>query len=569
MRRMTTLDASVVRRFADRAAAALGEAREEIDDLNVYPVPDGDTGTNLYLTMVAARDALVEAVDAGQSTSGSLQAFATGALLGARGNSGVILSQLIGGMVARIRASRRGERPAVVFAQGLQQATDASYVAVGTPVEGTILSVARAASETALAVAVHPGHDLAQVVTRAAEAARRALAATPDQLPVLREAGVVDAGGRGLCVLLDVAEAVLTGRPGLTYRPERRTPPAAPPPSPTSGSPAYEVMYLLDADDDRVPALRERLGSLGDSLVVVGGAGLWNVHVHVDDAGAAIEAGIESGRPHRVRITHLADQAAARHRPATSGRAVVAVAAGPGLEATFRAAGAVVVPAVVGERPSVGRILEAIRATGAAEVVVLPNDPDTRRAAELAAATAEQDGRVSVAVIPTDAQVQGLAALAVHDADRPFEHDVRDMAATARHARHGAVTVAARRAITSAGPCEPGDVLGVVEGDFTILGDDLFAVAVEVVERLVGAGGDLVTLVGGAAQEPAQETAQEADREVARRTDDEPAQAAKGETTGPDLAARVAAEIERRHPLVDVVVYDGGQQRYPLLMSVE
>jgi dihydroxyacetone kinase-like predicted kinase len=298
-------------------------------------------------------------------------------------------------------------------------------------------------------------------------------------------------------------------------------------------------MYLLDADDDRVPTLKKTLGGLGDSLVVVGGDGLWNVHVHVDDVGAAVEAGIAAGRPHRIRVTHFAEQVArARQRRTTrGGRQVVAVAAGPGLEKLFEGAGATVVMGGPGNRPSTGMILDAIHSSGAQEVIVLPNDADSVRAAQAAARTAEGDEGIRVAVIPTEAQVQGLAALAVHEPGRPFDQDVLEMTATARHARHGAVTIAARQAMTMAGPCEPGDVLGVVAGDFAVVGSDLDTVAADVVERLLGGGGELVTIVAG--------------------------------DGGQELARRTARGVEERHPHVDVMVYDGGQQRYPLLMSVE
>jgi dihydroxyacetone kinase-like predicted kinase len=299
-------------------------------------------------------------------------------------------------------------------------------------------------------------------------------------------------------------------------------------------------MYLLDAEDDRIPELKQALAPLGDSLVVVGGDGLFNVHVHVHDVGAAIEAGIRAGRPYRVRVTHFAEQAAqARQQTAERrGRRIVAVAAGPGLAALFAEAGAVVVEGAPGRRPSTGQILEAITTCGAEEVVVLPNDPDSVRAAEVAARTAESDEKLAVAVIPTRAQVQGLAALAVHEPARTFQQDVLEMTATARAARHGAVTVAARRAMTMAGPCEPGDVLGVVEADFAVIGDDLYAVATEVLDRLLGGGGELVTLVTG-----------------------------EGDHDG--LARRCAAHVEKHHLHADVVVYDGGQERYPLLISVE
>ena len=311
----------------------------------------------------------------------------------------------------------------------------------------------------------------------------------------------------------------------------------------TEDGPGYEVMYLLDVapalEDEAIVVLRATLAGLGDSLVVVGGDGLWNVHVHVDDVGAAIEAGITAGRPYRIRVTHFAEQVA-EHRQKLStrtGRKVVAVAAGPGLTALFESAGAVVVAGGPGQRPSTGQLLEAITGCGAAEVVVLPNDGDTVRAAEIAARTAEAEHAVSVEVIPTQAQVQGLAAISVHEPGRTFDADVREMTATARHARHGAVTVAARRAITMAGPCEPGDALGVIAGDFAVVGSDLDTVATDVVERLLAGGGELVTIVSG--------------------------------EDGVELAERLAAHVEEHHPHVDVAVHEGGQPRYPLLVSVE
>jgi uncharacterized protein len=538
------IELAVVRRFVDVAVDALAGAREEIDALNVYPVPDGDTGTNMYLTVSAARDAISEAL-AGDPDAGldaALTALRRGALLGARGNSGVILSQMLGAIATRIARARPGERNATVMAEALHEATDASYAAVGTPVEGTMLTVARAASDAAVRRADEAGTRARDVFTAAAEAAREALKHTPEQLEQLRAAGVVDAGGRGLCVVLDAAETVLTGRRRVEPRQTLGTP--AIPVTPVADAlradgPSYEVMYLLDSDDDRVQSLKAALASLGDSLVIVGGEGLWNVHVHVDDVGAAIEAGIAAGRPHRVRVTHFAEQvAAAGHRlHERTGRRIVAVAAGPGLAGLFGDAGAVVIEAGPGRRPSTGMLLAAIEECHAAEVVILPNDPDSVRAAQIAARTAEEDHGVRVAVIPTEAQVQGLAALAVHEPARTFDADVLEMTATASHTRHGAVTVAVKQAMTMAGPCEPGDVLGVVAGDFAVVGSDLRAVAIEILERLLGGGGELVTLVSGAGSE--------------------------------GLAEHCEAYLQQHHAVVDVVVYDGGQDRYPLLMSVE
>ncbi len=549
---------SAVLRFVDIAVDALAGAREEVDALNVYPVPDGDTGTNMYLTVVAARDAIRTALgehadhpdDAG-AADGPLAALARGALLGARGNSGVILSEMLGAAARRIAAARPDERNAIVMAEALQEASSASYAAVGEPVEGTMLTVMRAAAEAGTTTATDPEARTSDVLTAAAAAAREALGHTPEQLEVLAQAGVVDAGGRGVSVILDAAETVLTGR-----RPIPVTAPLGSHVIPvphvehasdelSADGPAYEVMYLLDTDDDRAPRLREQLGELGDSVVVVGRDGLWNVHVHTDDVGAAIELGLGIGRPHRIRVTHFAEQiaaqTAAQEQPAPlAGRRVVAVAAGPGLAELFEEAGAEVVRGGPGRRPSTGELLEAITACGAREVVVLPNDEPTIRAALAAASTAEADHGnrgLRVAVIPTHTQVQGLAAVAVHEPGRAFDQDVTEMTATARHVRHGAVTIAARQAMTMAGPCEPGDALGVIAGDFAVVGDDLGSVALVVLDRLLAAGGELVTIVSG--------------------------------VDGEGLAERASAWVEEFHPHVDVVVYDGGQERYPLLMSVE
>jgi hypothetical protein len=219
------------------------------------------------------------------------------------------------------------------------------------------------------------------------------------------------------------------------------------------------------------------------------------------------------------------------------GRKVVMVAAGDGLADLFREAGAVVVPGGPGRRPSTGQLLDALVESGAAEVVLLPNDRDSIPVSEAAAQTAREELGIRVAVIPTNAQIQGLAALAVHEPGRTFEQDILEMTAAARHARSGAVTVAVKQAMTTAGPCEPGDVLGAIEGDFVVVGADLFTVATEVLERLLGGGGELVTVVAGA--------------------------------EGRELADRCAAHLAGAHPTVDVVVYDGGQDRYPLLVGVE
>ncbi len=555
---LEAIDGSAVRAWSAAALAGLAAAREEIDSLNVYPVPDGDTGTNLYLTVEAAHQALAElAPDADLPTT--VAALARAALLGARGNSGVILSQLLRGIAANLHRPEVAD--AVVFAEALERAVELGYTAVSRPVEGTMLTVARAAAEAAVAAVGPPPSDqhsswpaLARAVVAAADAARVALARTPDQLDVLRRAGVVDAGGRGLCVLFDALVAVVTGvSPAVPPAHPRGHEDARGPDAGPAGlaglgghAPAYEVMYLLDAADSAIPELRRALDRLGDSTVVVGGEGLWNVHVHVDDVVAAVEAGLAAGRPHRVRVTHFADESA--HGPGegegTTGagarvrrRAVVSVVAGAGLADLVVSTGAAAVRGGPGRRVSAAELLEGMCSTGAREVIVLPNDADSLGVAEVAARQGRKQG-LRVAVVPSIATVQGLAALAVHDAARRFDDDVVQMTAAAGHCRHGGVTIAAKHAWTVAGQCRPGDVLGIIEGDFAIIGDDLARVACEVVDRMLAAGGELVTLVTGADADPA-------------------------------LANVVVAHLATRRPDVEVAVHEGGQPRYPLLIGIE
>lgn len=547
---MQTLDAVAARRWAVTALGALGEAREEIDALNVFPVPDGDTGTNMYLTLEAAVTAAATVPD-DAPVARLADAFARGALLGARGNSGVIGAQLLRGWADTL--GEYTQLSAASAVEGFRRADAQAWLAVNDPVEGTILSVSRAA---ALAAAgAEP--TLKAVVAAAADAAQRALALTPTQLPALARAGVVDAGGRGLVVLIDsLAELVLGASRRRPARGHRH--PARPAVDLTSchdladstSGPSYEVMFLLDtpetsdtadatrpADRSVIGPLRARLAQLGDSLVVVGGAGLWQVHVHVHDPGAAIEAALEFGRPHRIRVAHFSEHGRLGRAHPLGGAALVACAAGPGLAELFASAGAVVVAGGPGRRPSTAQLLDAVRRTRAGSVALLPNDGDTLNVAQAAAAAARADG-IRVTVVPTRAQVQGLAAAAVHDPGRSFDDDVVAMSSAAGAARDGAVTVAARDGLTSAGECKVGDALGVVDGDFAVVGSDLQAVAIEVVRRLLSGGGELVTLVVGAG-------------------DHEP------------LARAVTVQLRAGHRHVEVSVLNGGQPRYPLLIGVE
>jgi len=550
---LQVLDADAVRRWCAAGHGDLELARAEIDALNVYPVPDGDTGTNLVMTMASVLEAV-------QGTAGDLRttvrAMAHGALMGARGNSGVILSQLLSGLSEVL--GEADEASAADLQRALVRAAELAYGAVAAPAEGTLLTVAR---EAAAAAAEIGAADLGAVVRAARGGAAAALLTSPELLPALKAAGVVDAGGRGLCVLLEALERVVTGADGATAttgEPEQLLVPRdgtglAGAREAGSGAYGYEVQYLLrDADDGAVEELEQTLAGIGDSLVVVGGNGVHNVHVHVNDIGAALEAGLQAGRPFRVTVTRFADQTAGEdpssgsrggqeQAPAMNerpvGRAVVAVVPGQGLARLFCGSGATVVGGGPTASPSTVELLDAVRSTGAAEVVLLPGDGDVLAVASAAAAAARDEG-LSVAVVPTRSVLQGLAALAVADPSRSFADDVGTMAAAAGATRSAQVTTAVREAATMAGVCRPGDVLGLLEGDVVLLGEDVEAVAAELVDRMLAGGGELVTVVTGA-------------------------DARNG------AAERLTSHVEARHPAVEVLHYDGGQPHFPLLLGVE
>ncbi|MGP8298868.1 DAK2 domain-containing protein [Streptomyces inhibens] len=553
------LDATAVRSWCGLALEALGRERERIDAINVYPVADGDTGTNLYLTVESAARAVEAAFDGHASAGASLRlsdaigAMAHGALIGARGNSGTIVAQLLRGMTEVLAAADGAADGATAGAadalrRALRRAAASAYEAVAHPVEGTVLTVAAAAADAAER-AGHETGDAAEVARAAHDGARTALQATPGQLAVLGRAGVVDAGGCGLVALLGALADALSGEVSLTPVAVRADAPlpeaagcevagrvAADGCAPDGAGPAFEVIYLLEAGDAAVARLRNRLDGLGDSLVVVGGDGLWNVHVHVDDAGAAVEAGIEAGRPYRIRITHFGG-ATRTEEPAMAARAVVAVVPGDGLAGLCAEAGATAVSVRPGEPPASGELVQAIRQAHAREVMLLPNDPELRHTAAAAAEQARTEG-VRVALIPTRSAVQGLAALAVHEPGRSFDEDVVAMTSAAGATRYAELAVAERQSWTMAGVCQAGDVLGLIDGDVAVIGSDLTGTAMTVLDRMLSAGGEMVTLVLGA-------------------------------KAPESLAERLERHVRERHLAVDTVVYDGGQYAAPLLIGVE
>ncbi|TJZ81704.1 DAK2 domain-containing protein [Rhodococcus oryzae] len=537
------MDGEALLRWSRRCVDGLVARCEEINSLNVFPVPDSDTGTNLLFTMRAAAES-AEVVGPAASVGAVAAALARGAVAGARGNSGVILSQVLRGI-----AEVAGDEPldARLLRGALNEAAVLATEAISIPVEGTIVTVLRHAA----AAADGCPHDaaLSVVAAEAADAAAEALARTPSQLSVLGAAGVVDAGGLGLLVILDALVGVVTGA-----TPERQdivvvpvtlaSPGAVAPPSACADEPGdqdYEVMYLLSGSDSRrVDTLRSRLGELGDSVIIVGdGDGSWSVHVHCSDPGPAVEAGLAAGRTHDIRISCFAlDETRAGRvgrRADSTDRGVLAIVAGDGAADLFAGEGATVLRCDEPVTPD--QLLDAIRGLDCGEVLVLPNG--ALSAPELVAiGVAARDESHEVLLLPCSSMVQGLAALAVHDPGRAAVDDVFAMSEAAATTRWGSLRVATERALTLMGTCEAGDGLGLIGREVVVIAPDPAEAGRRLIDQVLGVGGELLTLLLGA-EIPA------------------------------GFADLLSEHVAARHPGVEVLIYEGGQSGDLLQLGVE
>ncbi len=527
---------------------ALRSHQDELNRLNVYPVPDGDTGTNMALTL----ESVVGELDSADGMTEICHAVSHGSLMGARGNSGVILSQILRGLADTF--SGHDEASGAHLVAGLRRATDAAYQAVLRPVEGTILTVVRAATEAVEAAHAAGEESLAVLLERAAEAAREAVEQTPELLPVLKEAGVVDAGGRGVALMIDAFLTVVDGRP-LPEPEVVATPPAvaAHLHGDDASSLRYEVMYLLEAEDATIPAFKDTWASLGDSIVVVGGDGMWNCHVHTNDVGAAIEAGIDTGRPRSIRVTDLVDQVeeeqwVREQTASTAGSvgtsaiaadrcttAVVAVGVGEGVRRLLNSLGVhAVVAGGQSMNPSTAQILEAIERCPSDSVIVLPNNKNIVPVAEQVHELTTRQ----VEVVPTQAVVEALAALVAYDPQASVDANAAAMAEAVRRVRTGEVTQAVRDGVGDAGPIAAGDWIAIGRDGVWVVEKTPSDAAIRLVDRLVDDGSELVTVLVGA-------------------------DAVASET------ARFEEHVALAYPQLEVEVHEGNQPLYPYLVGVE
>ena len=531
-----------------------------INRLNVYPVPDGDTGTNMARTL----DAVVAELDgADHAMQPTCQAISHGSLMGARGNSGVILSQILRGLAGTIAEVKDGSVTASQMADALKKASAAAYEAVLKPIEGTILTVVREAADGA-AVAVAGGATLSATLQAARVAGRDALARTPDMLPVLKDAGVVDAGGAGFLLLLDSAIHVVDGEP-------------MPEPDESAGPSVeqfeavakrhhddgtidvselrYEVMFLLDLDDSHASEFKQAWGSIGDSIVVVGGDGLYNCHIHTNDIGAAIEAPLLlGGRPKQIRVTDLFEEVSEEHaareaelgapitsRTTTSSLppvtcAVVAVASGDGLAELFGQLG---VHGVISGgqtlNPSTAELLAAVERMNARQVVILPNNKNIIPVAKQIDALTTKDVRV----VPTCSMPEALAALVSYDPEASAESNARSMTEAAESVATGEITQAVRDTNSDAGQVTEGDWIGIVRGDGIVsIAGTLVSSATQLLDHLIDDSRELLTIVTG-------------EDATTAHTD------------------QISAWVSENHPDVAIEVHAGGQPLYPYLFGVE
>jgi DAK2 domain fusion protein YloV len=559
MPRLERFEAESLRRSVVTFRDTLKKHQEGINRLNVYPVPDGDTGTNMSRTL----DAVVAELEKADADMGpTCAAISHGSLMGARGNSGVILSQVLRGLSSALK-----EVPVATpeqVANALREASVAAYSAVLKPVEGTILTVVRETAEAAVSAA-GDGVALADTLRRAREAGRDALARTPEMLPVLKDAGVVDAGGAGFLLFMDSLLHVVDDEP-------------LPEPTVVAGPTSeqldavmargagddvvdvselrYEVMFLLNLDDAKQRDFMEAWGAIGDSIVVVGGDGLFNCHVHTNDIGAAIEAPLTlGGRPFNIRVTDLfeevAEEHAQREAEMTKGAAprqsavallpavncaVIAVCSGDGLAELFGQLG--VQGVVTGGQtmnPSTAELLDAVEHMNAQNVVILPNNKNIIPVAN------QIDGLTSktVRVVPTCSMPEGLAALVFYDPEATAETNAESMASAAEAVATGEVTQAVRSTTTAAGMVNEGDWIGLVRGDGVVaIGGTAVAAATTLLSTLLTSDRELLTVIAG-------------DGASAR------------------MLEEVVAYVKDHFAGVDVEVHQGGQPLYPFLFGVE
>ena len=518
---------------------ALQEHKESLNSLNVYPVPDGDTGSNMTATLNSVVSEIESLED--PEFENIIEAISHGSLMGARGNSGVIISQILRGFVSEIKNASKKTIDASLFSDALRAAASAAYEAVGNPVEGTILTVVRETAEAAEKSLLEHSN-LLLVAETAREAAKRSLDSTPDLLPVLARAGVVDAGGSGFLLMLDSLLHVIDDRP----MPEPEIVKASVDSlildihdDTTNSGTRYEVMYFLDAPDDLIPGFKKAWSEIGDSIVVVGGENIWNCHVHTNNIGAAVEAGISIGKPHDIRVTDLFEEIAENHHEQDHadpiGCSVIAVSNGDGIGDIFRSLGATrVVNGGQSMNPSTADLLDAVEAIASEHVIILPNNSNIVAVAE------QVDSQTSktIRVVETHTVTEGFASLLGYDPEGTSDKNQTDMTQFSQMVESGEITTAVRESASDVGQIKKGDFLGLRKGKVTVIAETIVEATRNLLKEMISDDHEIITLVAG--------------RDSNKKETDE-----------------VVAWVSNEYEALEVEVHEGGQPLYQYYIGIE
>ncbi len=553
-RRISVFDGQDLKKALLAGAAWLEEHREAINALNVFPVPDGDTGSNMSATMQAAIRGIAES---NETSAGVIAAkLAHGALLGARGNSGVILSQTLRGVAQGLENKKTFAAPDLAVA--LEEASRLAYRAVLKPVEGTILTVVRESAEAAK-ISAERGDDLVGLMQEVVIAARMSVARTPDLLPTLKQAGVVDSGGQGFCTILEGiwryirGEAVHLGTTALSA-----VAPASLEDHAKKGQVTieeefgYEVVFLLRGEKLDVDRIRQTIIDMGGvSTVVAGDEKMLKVHTHVPWPGKILDYGVSLGSLLDINIENLqvqsltyAEESAAEHAAdsedykassLTPDLATIAVVSGAGFEKVFQSLGvSAIVPGGQTMNPSTEELLAAVNAVETRQVIILPNNGNV-------ILTARQVGNLTdkeVCVVPSDTMPQGIAALLACNFEADFATNCQIMTEAATNTQTAEITTAVRTVYIGGVRVREGDFIGLINGNLTVAGQNIDNVICDTLQRMHVDRYEILTLYYGE-----DVTAQEA-QETAKR-------------------------IKGQYSHIEIEVVDGGQPYYAYILSVE
>jgi len=544
MKQVDTISGQDLREMFAVATAWLEKSASDIDALNVFPVPDGDTGTNMLLTMRSSIEEAYRAPD--RSASAVVQAMADGALMGARGNSGVILSQIWRGLAQGL--AEKESFTASDLANALLQASMMAYKGINNPVEGTILTVIREVASAAQAQAASGNNDLISVMEATLSAANESVANTPSLLPVLKEAGVVDAGGQGLYTILEGACRYLRGEaeqmkfrkpqiivsniPLITRSPQMIAADEVPY--------GYCTEFLLKGKGLDPDKIRTRLEKKGQSLIVVGNDSTIRVHIHTLDPGDVIHYATPLGTMHQVSIRNMDEQRQSflemqKERMPAVDMAIVAVVSGVGLTEVFTSLGVTaVVPGGQTMNPSTKDLLQAVESVASDKVIVLPNNKNV----VLTAKQVQSLTGKSIKVVPTETVPQGVAALLAFDYEADFETNVQIMNKAKSAVRTIEITRAVRSTRLGGLNIKKNQAIGLLDGDLLAAGNDTSGVLNKMLAELNLNEAEVVTIYYGADTEPAE-------------------------------AERVSVTIREQYPQLQIEVIRGGQPHYNYIVSIE